>query len=204
MTLTQAITTKQPDIWKKFRLEKRALTQDIKAAKSEYIKSRLTHSNDKWNFLKQINNNPSQQLPQTITHNGEVTNSPKSIAKLANDHFIQKIKDIRAGFSKPTCDPMEILGNLIPKCVNTFVLPLITLQQTKDIIGGLKNSNSTGHDKITNKVLKKLKSKIAPHICHMINSIIITKIFPKIFKLTKILPFSKPQKNWKILIVIAP
>ena len=195
MTLTQAITTNQPDNWHKFRLEQRALTQDIKAAKSEYIKSRLTHSDDKWKFLKQINNNPSQQLPQTIIHNGEVTNSPKSIAKLANDHFIQKIKDIRAGFSKPTCDPMEILRNLIPKCDNNFVLPLITLQQTKDIIGGLKNSNSTGHDKITNKVLKKLKSKIAPHICHMINSIIITKFFPKIFKLTKILPFSKPPKK---------
>ena len=29
----------------------------------------------------------------------------------------------------------------------------------------------------------------------MINCIIITKIFPKIFKLTKILPFSKPNKN---------
>ena len=121
--------------------------------------------------------------------------SPKEIAKIANEFFIAKINDIRKKFTPSTCDPIKILDTLIPRNKNTFKLPLITVTDTKKIIKKLKNSNSTGHDSISNRVIKKLKDKIAPHITHMINTIILESKFPDIFKLTRILPFSKPNKK---------
>ena len=42
------------------------------------------------------------------------------------------------------------------------------------------------------KFLKKCKIKLAPHITHMINTILITKKFPRIFKISRIFPLSKP------------
>ena len=35
---------------------------------------------------------------------------------------------------------------------------------------------------------------MAPHITHLINTIIISNIFPDIFKISRVLPFSKPNK----------
>ena len=60
------------------------------------------------------------------------------------------------------------------------------------LINKAKNSNSSGYDDINMKFLKKCKIKLAPHITHMINTILITKKFPRIFKISRILPLSKP------------
>ena len=56
-----------------------------------------------------------------------------------------------------------------------------------------KGSNSTGYDDINSKFLQKCKKKIAPHITHLINTIILTQNFPKILKVSRILPINKPQ-----------
>ena len=48
---------------------------------------------------------------------------------------------------------MDILTSLIPRNTNNFSIPLITIDQTQSIIKNLKNSNSTGHDDINNKII---------------------------------------------------
>ena len=62
------------------------------------------------------------------------------------------------------------------------------------MIRSLKASNSTGNDDISNNILKKLDISIAYQVCHMINCIMHTAIFPSIFKVTRIVPVSKPGK----------
>ena len=63
------------------------------------------------------------------------------------------------------------------------------------LILNLPNSNSRGHDEVTNTVLKLLYIEISPVLCHLFNTIIRTATFPEIFKLARILPLSKPDKN---------
>ena len=88
---------------------------------------------------------------------------------------------------------MEIVKVLCPRVEENFNIPLITISQTIDLISKCKNSNSTGHNGINNKFLEKFKIKIAPHITHLINTILRTKNFPKIFKVSTILPIKKPD-----------
>ena len=95
--------------------------------------------------------------------------------------------------------PMEIVSKLIPRVEENLDIPLITIKQTIQLINNTKNSNSTGHDDINNKFLKKCKIKIAPHITHLINSILITKNFPKIYKISRILPLSKPDLDKNLI-----
>ena len=111
--------------------------------------------------------------------NGTNVTSPKQMANIANNFFISKIEAIRNTFTQEVIGPMDIVKELCPRVRENFSIPLITIKQTIHIINSAKNSNSTGYDDINNKFLKKCKLKIAPHITHLINVILITKTFPK-------------------------
>ena len=102
------------------------------------------------------------------------------------------MENIRRLFTESIVTPLEILRALIPRVEEDFSIEPITIKQTIKIIDSLKNSNSTGHDDINNRLLKKCKYRIAPHLTHLINTILSTKKFPRIFKISRILPLSKP------------
>ena len=46
---------------------------------------------------------------------------------------------------------------------------------------------------------KKAKYKVAPHITHLISSILITSKYPDIYKISRILPLSKPDKDKQLI-----
>ena len=144
--------------------------------------------------MKEFSDNKKQQIPNNITFNNIQVTSPLQIANIANEYFITKIKNIRNSFKQSYITPMYILEKLIPKCKNDIHILFITINQTNDIIKNLKNSKSTGHDAINNRILKKIGHRIAPHLTHLINSILNTSIFPDIFKISRILPISKQGK----------
>ena len=76
-----------------------------------------------------------------------------------------------------------------------MTIPYITKQQTLKLIDRLPSTDSKGYDEVTNNIIKSIKWEIEPIITHLINRIIATEIFPKIYKLSRILPLSKPKKN---------
>ena len=92
-------------------------------------------------------------------------------------------------------EAIEILKNLIPRVKTDFTLPPITISETKSIIKRLKNSSCTGHDPISNRIIKSNSDVLTPFISLIINSIIQKSKFPNIFKITKLLPFLKPNKT---------
>ena len=53
----------------------------------------------------------------------------------------------------------------------------------------------TGWDELSSRILKKVSDMLAPHIAHLINSILKTATYPLINKISKILPLNKPGKN---------
>ena len=112
--------------------------------------------------------------------------------------FIEKIIKIRNSFKSYNISPIEILNKLIPKNKNEFFLPYITTKEMIKYIKKLKSSNSHGHDHITNKILKLINNEISPYLVHLINSIIRTQIFPDIYKISRITPLSKPDKDDKL------
>ncbi len=64
------------------------------------------------------------------------------------------------------------------------------------IINGLKNTNTTGHDLLSNKLLKLIKCEIAKPLTFIINQCLHTGYFPDKLKLARIRPlFKKGDKN---------
>ena len=125
-------------------------------------------------------------------YNNMKVTSPKEIANIACDYFCEKLNLIKASFTPSNIDPMDILTKFRPRVQNDLNIPYINISQTKKIIKSLKNSNCTGYDDISFKILKKLNDRISSHICHLINSILFTQTFPDIYKISRILPISKP------------
>ena len=58
-------------------------------------------------------------------------------------------------------------------------------------IDNLENKNSSGHDGISNKILKFIKFEISNSLALIINQMITTGIFPESFKTSKIVPLFK-------------
>ena len=194
-----AKTTQEQDNWRHYRNHRNQLNKLLKNKKQQYFSDKFNSTDkyrkDMWTTLKDITNTNKQQTPRAITHNNTLITSTKQIANIANTHFINKINNIRNAFTtNTTTTPIQILQQLIPRTHQTLIIPPITLRQTQNIIKKAKSSHSTGHDQISMYTLKKINTAIAPHITHMVNSIINTSTFPHIFKISRITPISKPNK----------
>ena len=151
--LTAAINSHNQNDWRAFKNDRNDLSKIIDKAKSTYCKNNFKNKNKQWKFIKNFNNSNKQQIPNNITHNNKQITSPRELANIANNYFIDKIIKIRNAFTPSTTDPIEILSKLIPRNNNSLVIPEITLKQTIDLINKLKSSNSTGHDSINNKII---------------------------------------------------
>ena len=67
----------------------------------------------------------------------------------------------------------------------------ITDNDTQKAIDKLENKSSSGHDGISNKLLKLLKMELSKSLTLIINQMITTSIFPDSFKIPKITPLFK-------------
>ena len=189
--LDRAIKTHGIDDWREYRVHRNILNKQLKILKKKYIKQKFKDSHNRYKFLKKHNKNLKQQVPSSIVYNKSKVTSPKTLASIAVNYFCEKVNLIKASFVPTVTDPLKILSKLVPRVQNDLIIPYITVKDTQKLISSLKNSNCTGYDDISFKILKKINHRVAPHICHLINSILFTKIFPDIFKLSRILPISK-------------
>merc|ERR1712240_205865 len=195
--LTDAITKYDNDSWRQFRTNRNILDKNINKIKQDYLKNKFIETNDRWKMIKDYNGNNRTHPPSCIIHNGHSITSPKEISNIALNFFVEKVTKIRKSFSKNAVGPIQLLSSLIPRINNKFILPETNVKEMIKLISKLKFTNSRGHDHVTNKILKQLKREFAPHLVHLINSIIRTQIFPTFYKISRISPLSKPNKDDK-------
>merc|ERR1712240_403560 len=195
--LTDAITKYDNDSWRQFRTNRNILDKNINKIKQDYLKNKFIETNDRWKMIKDYNGNNRTHPPSCIIHNGHSITSPKEISNIALNFFVEKVTKIRESFSKNPVGPIQLLSSLIPRNNNKFILPETNIKEMIKLISKLKSTNSHGHDHVTNKILKQLKREIAPHLVHLINSIIRTQIFPTFYKISRISLLSKPKKDDK-------
>ena len=195
--LTKAIHSNIKPDWVAFKIQRNKTFKLIKAAKAKYLESKLNHPTQGWKFVTQYSGLPSQTTPNLIKHNGISITSPKQKAEIANTHYIQKVKNITSSFNHITYDPLKLLNKVVPRnsYYHNLNLSYISIKETNQLIRNLKNTYSTGEDVLCNIVIKRLGFHISYQICHMINCVMCTGKFPKIFKTTRIIPVSKPGKS---------
>ena len=122
-----------------------------------------------------------------IFNNTKVT-STKKIANIANQYFLDKITNLRKKFTTPKFPALNFLTSLIDRNKNCWHLKPITVEQTLDILKKAWGTNATCIDPISMRALKLIDTLIAPHLCHLINTIHLTCIYPEILKTSLMSP----------------
>ena len=81
--------------------------------------------------------------------------------------------------------------NMIPHNLNSLVLRQTTEKEIRTLISQLPNKSSSGHDQISNKLLKGICDAISYPLVIVFNQSITQGIFPDIMKLADVIPLYK-------------
>ena len=95
----------------------------------------------------------------------------------------------------PSSEPAENYLSLIPRIVNSLVLGETNTLEIEKIIEDLPNKSSSGHDGVSNILLKKLGKSLSYPLGIIFNQSIAPGCFPDMMKVAEIIPLYKGQEE---------
>ena len=168
------------------------LTTVINFAKKSYyhnaIDDNKNNSSGLWKIINTILGKKQNNVCHTnFTDNGHVIHNENEIATHFNNYFSSVASNLSNKLPGSNYDPLIGIQNNN----HTFVMFPTCTEEVISMIINLKNSNSSGHDGITNYVLKQTIEFIATPLSHIINLSFSYGLFPSELKIAKVIPIFK-------------
>jgi hypothetical protein len=140
-----------------------------------------------WNTINNLSNKKSKQEPnRTIKFDNKICVSTEQIATAFNKQFVNSTK-------YSTNKTNRIIDRNTQKIEPTQIL--ITTEQVTKALKSAKNNNSTGPDNINIKHLKHLGPIAIEYLRQLLTKALNSNTIPHIWKLAKIVPILKPNKD---------
>ena len=156
-----------------------------KAPKSRLRPQKKSHI--LWSTVKALNpKNPTTPSNTTITHNNKTAHTDTQKANTLNKYF--------KSTTKHSSNPTHRITNKLTESLTSTPIT-ITESDTILAIKQSKNNNSSGPDNINIKHLKHLGPIAIKYLINLYNITINTNTIPQIWKTSKIIPITKPNKN---------
>ena len=195
------VSRKEND-WEVYRLLRNKCTKlqstDKKKATEEIFRDIEKNNDSKklFSITKKLLNWKSGGPPRKLQENGELHLKAEKIANIQMEHFTKKLIKIRSSLGNPKDDPLRLIKQAFSKwkpkvSVPLFELKTISLKETVELIGKMKNSTSRGNDDIDAFAIKVAAESLYKPINHVINCSLKTGRFPMKWKLGKIKPLLK-------------
>ena len=185
-------------IKQRFKSYEKIVKKDIKEAKQRYFDQIFTaYKNDMKKTWKTINetlnrNKKNSNVASIFYHNGNVLSNAKDIANAFNVYFANIGKNLASEIEQNITDNADYTQYVSTPLTETKLqFKCITDNDTQRAIDKLENKSSSGHDGISNKLLKLLKIELSKSLTLIINQMITTGIFPDSFKISRITPLFK-------------
>ena len=185
-------------IKQRFKSYEKNVKKDIKEAKQRYFDQIfIAYKNDMKKTWKTINetlnrNKKNSNVASIIYHNGNVLSNAKDITNAFNVYFANIGKNLASEIEQNITDNADYTQYVSTPLTETKLqFKCITDNDTQRAIDKLENKSSSGHDGISNKLLKLLKIELSKSLTLIINQMITTGIFPDSFKISKITPLFK-------------
>ena len=124
------------------------------------------------------------------------------IANAFNTYFVNIGKNLSSQIDQ-NIDDADYKQYLTSHTAENLRFKCITKDYTIKVIDNLQNKNSSGHDGISNKLLKTIEGDISQSLTIIINQMLTTRIFPNDFKLSKVIPLFK-KGDFSLLINYRP
>ena len=130
-------------------------------------------------------------LPPSFVHNGRTLSNSKEKANAFNLYFANIGANLASEIETQLDNTIDFLQYMGLPAATRLKFKCITETETLKAIDNLEYKNSSGHDGISNKLLKLNKKKLSKPLTLIINQMITTGLFPDSFKKLKITPLFK-------------
>lgn len=187
--------------FKKYKKLRNECTKKIRKESIENSVKRVERSKNASEFWKIANEigKPPKNREIILDIDGETIKEELKVSEQFNNFFIKKIKNLRSKLNSTTkFDPFEKLRKKMRKTNLLFSLKPVTESQIIKIVRSLNNTNRTGTDTISTKILKDAIGVLVTPITWIVNTSILTGTFPEIWKMAKVIPILK-KGNAKLL-----
>ena len=181
----------------RFKSCEKDILKQIQMAKSNYFNRIFTaYRTDMKKTWRTINETLSRNkkkcdLPPSFEHNGRTLSNSKEIANTFNLYFANIGANLASEIETQLDNTIDFSQYMGGPANTRLQFKCITETETLKAIDNLENKNSSGHDGISNKLLKLTKKELSKSLTLIINQMITTGIFPDSFKKSKITPLFK-------------
>ena len=180
-----------------FKGHEKIVLKGIERAKRDYfdrvfLAYKCDMKSDTWQVISEtLNRNKiKHDMPSLFTHEGRDLVDSTEIANAFNTYFANIGKNLSSQI-----DQNNVIADykqyLTSPTRETLKFECITKDYTIKAIDNLENKNSSGHDGISNTLLKTIKNDISQSLTIIINQMLTTGIFLHAFKLSKVIPLFK-------------
>lgn len=166
---------------------KRVIKQTQRAQNEYNIINSENKSKETWRIINKCKvQHPTEEIKK-IKVSDQFIQNPLDIAEAFNNFYIDEVHTVSERNLKTT----ESCTKNIPNREKSVFLSNTEPRDIYKIIMNLKNTNSTGYDKICTKVIKYVATIISPVLSYIINLCIEHGIFPTDLKISIVKPLFK-------------
>ena len=179
-----------------FKGYEKIVLKEIERAKRDYFdRVFLAYKCDMkrtWQVISETlnRNKRKHDMPSLFTHEGRDLVDSTEIANALHTYFANIGKNLSSQINQNNVIA-DYKQYLTSPTRETLKFECITKDYTIKAIDNLENKNSSGHDGISNTLLKTIKNDISQSLTIIINQMLTTGIFPDAFKLSKVIPLFK-------------
>ncbi len=190
------------DMLNNFKALRNKVTSITRKEKRDNLGLRLENDSSSKNIWKIVNEqiSPNEHSKVIIKENGKEVDNESETAKIFNQHFHDKIKNLRDRID-PTFvkDPLEKIDQKMSAKKRTlFNLKTVSEFKVLNILRKLEPKHSHGFDDISANLLKNSAHIIYLPLTRIINTSLTSGIFPEQWKMAIVKPlFKKGNKNDK-------
>ena len=180
----------------KFKGYEKIVSKGIDKAKKNYFdRVFVAYKSDMkktWQVISQTlsRNKTSHEMASVFNHEGHELADSVEIANAFNTYFANIGKNLSSQIDQSDTNADYKLY-LTSHTEEKMRFKCITTDYTMKAIEGLESKKSSGHDGISNTLLKVIKASISQSLTIIINQMLTTGIFPDAFKVSKVIPLYK-------------
>ena len=180
----------------KFKGYEKIVSKGIDKAKKDYFdRVFVAYKSDMkktWQVISETlsRNKKSHEMPSVFNHEGHELADSVEIANAFNTYFANIGKNLSSQIDQSDTNADYKLYLTSPT-EEKMRFKCITTDYTMKAIEGLESKKSSGHDGISNTLLKVIKASISQSLTIIINQMLTTGIFPDAFKVSKVIPLYK-------------
>ena len=183
------------DDWKNYKQLRNQINNKLRAQKSVWQTEKLieysSDSSTTWKHIRTWLGWTTGGPPTKLMTNGRLETKPKALAEIMNQYFVEKVQQLRQNLPPSNINPLSLPEKMMQNRRCSFSLQAVHPDQISKIISGLKSSKSCGIDNVDAYILKLGKEELIPVITHIVNLSIKYRVFPKYWKMAKVVPLHK-------------